>query len=235
MDLNVTYSDKGAKIWGAIVLVVIAMFIFSVYQCNERQELEVEKQNTSEYFESQIETYKDKLDREVSTRKSLVGDKDQLEVLLSKQVDSTEQFKYLAKKYKKIKAAGTVKTETVIKEVPVPFDRPLDLDFTRKFDVKHEYYSITGKVNNTGLNINDITIPNRFTFVMGKRKNGFLKPNSYSIDIQNSNPLITTKEADSYIFTPDLKRWTLGPYVGYDLFTGNISGGVSLQYGFIRF
>jgi len=34
---------------------------------------------------------------------------------------------------------------------------------------------------------------------------------------------------------PRIKRFSIGPYVGYDVFHGNYSGGVSIQYGIIRF
>jgi len=215
-----------------VLILIISILSYLLYKKHHETNSFVDKIS---YLESDLKTYKDKYGNEVSTRQSLAGDKSELKLLLSKQIDSTKQFKELAKRYKRIKGAGTVTTKFIIDTVYIPFERPVSYDFIRTFNVDNPYYSINGNVNQLGVNIKNITIPNKFTFVMGERKNGFFKPNTYAIDVKNSNPFIQNTSVDSYIFTPEKKMWSFGPYIGFDVFNANISAGISLQYSLIQF
>lgn len=220
--------------WILIILLIFSS-VFSCYQYQQRKSSEKQRENTSDFLNDTISYYNNKLGQEIATKQSLAGDKNQLDILLSEKIDSLQQLKGLVKKYKKIAAAGNIRTVTEIKEIPVPFDRPIEFDFTRKFKIKEPWYEFTGKVNKYGLNINNFNVKNQMSFVLGVKKNGWFKPNTYSIDVLNSNPFIQITGADSYQFTEDIKRWSIGPSVGYDLLNSQISLGLSLQYGIIRF
>lgn len=220
---------------GSLIVALILLTVFSCNQYQDKKELKKEINNTSEFLQDTVFYYENKKGEWVATKKSLAGDKDQLEVLLSIYIDSTEQLKGLVKKYKKVAAAGNIKTVTKIDSVFIPFDRSIEFDFSRKFKVDNPWYSITGRVHRSGLDVDNLTVFNQMSFVLGVRKNGWFKPKTYSIDVLNSNPFIKTTGVDSYQFTEDIKRWSIGPYVGFDPFNQSLSGGVSLQYGLIRF
>lgn len=226
-------NDNLIKI--VLLMLVIILSVTTCSQYRKKQKLKTQQQSTLSFLEDSVSYYKDKYGEEIATKKILVGGKDQLQILLSKQIDSTQQFKSLYKKYKRISAASIVNTVTVIDSIPVPFKFPVEKEFTRDFKIDNQNYFLKGVVNSNGLNIKNLTIFNSLTFVMGEKKQGWFKSNTYSIDIKNSNSLIKTIGVDSYVFKPAIKRWTLGPYVGYDFIQQNISIGFSLQYGVIRF
>jgi hypothetical protein len=236
MKIKIEHTKETLLQWGLLV-VVILLSVFSCTQYKIRKELKAERQSVEEYFKDSVKYYKNKYGQEVATKKVLIGDKDQLEVLLSKQVDSTNQFKGLYKKYKNVKSAGIIETITKIDTIYITYDSPLDINvgLGRDFKIDTQDYFISGTAYLTGLTIDRIYLENKLTFIKGVRKNGWFKPNTYSIDVAHSNPHIQTTGIDSYLFTPKKNRFHVGPAIGYDFITGRLSGGVSIMYSVISF
>jgi hypothetical protein len=82
--------------------------------------------------------------------------------------------------------------------------------------------------------IDDLVIINRV------QSNGWFKGHTVVTEVVNKNPYSKTVNSASFnIDTKVPKRpWSIGPYVGYgfgDGITPNVSIGIGLQYGFIRF
>jgi hypothetical protein len=104
------------------------------------------------------------------------------------------------------------------------------------FNLNDKYYAINGRSTNKGLFIDELSIPNTQSIVVGNRKQGFLRT-EYRIEVQNSNPYIKTTDIDSYTIKERNKRLGLGLYIGYGLNNTGLTPqlGVGLSYDVIRF
>jgi len=228
---------KNSLINIGFIIIIILLSLFSIKQCSDKKDVINNNINSISFLQDTVSYYKNKYGQEVATKKVLIGDKNQLEVLLSKQIDSTNQFKGLYKKYKNVKSAGIIETITKIDTIYITYDSPLDInvDLGTDFKIDTQDYFISGTAYLTGLTIDRIYLENKLTFIKGVRKNGWFKPNTYSIDVAHSNPHIQTTGIDSYLFTPKKNRFHVGPATGYDFITGRLSGGVFIMYSVISF
>lgn len=219
-----------------IYIPLIFLFVFlNVKQCNENKNLKNQRQNTSDFLNDTISYYQNKLGQIVAKKKTLSGDKNQLEILLSKQIDSTQELKTLVYKYKDVNSATIIQTETNIDTTFIPFSKPVKCDFFKEFSFNKDMLSISGVSNQEGITINSFNSKAKISLVIGKRKNGWFKGSTYSIDAKSSNPNVSIIGLDAYQFQPKVKRWGLGPSIGYNPFTNGFELSLSLQYSLIRF
>lgn len=218
-----------------ILGIAILLFVFGCHQMREKQKLKAQQSNTIDFLQDTISYYENSKGERVATINALAGDNNQLKILLSKAIDSTQELAELVKYYKTVNSAGIINTITKIDTVYVTFNQPVGLDFARNINITDDHYRLNAIVNQDGFTLNSLQIPNKMSFVIGKRKNGWFKKPTYQIDVKHSNPYISTQGIDSYTLEPSIKRWSLGPYVGYDPFVQQVSAGISLQYSLIRF
>src|SRR5690606_24173390 len=137
----------------------------------------------------------------------------------------------------KVLSAGNITTVTVIDTIEIPYEKPVEFEFTRDFNAKTDFYTINGQSSNTGVKINQIEIPNTLSFVIGEKKMGLFK-SVLQIEAVNSNPYIKTTGLDSYIYTQKQKRFGLSIYAGYGLnanFTATPQVGIGLSYQLLSF
>jgi hypothetical protein len=219
----------------ALIIIAIVLLCFGLWQYRENKYIQDQRDNAISFLNDSISYYKDKYGKEVATKTALSGDKNQLEILLSKQIDSTSELKELVRQYKHVDGAGIVNTITIIDTVYVPFNQPVGLNFNKSINLKDDYYNINAFVDQDGFGLNSLEIPNKLSFVIGQKKTGWFSKPTYSVEIKNSNPYIRTTGVDAYQFTPKIRRWSVGPYLGFDLFQQDVSAGISLQYGILRF
>jgi hypothetical protein len=200
-----------------IPYLLIAILAFTTFnQCQRANNAEKQTHSVANFLTDSIRYYKNKHGQEIALKSVLQGDKNNLEILLSKQIDSTQQLKGLVEKYKKVLSAGNITTVTVIDTIEIPFEKPVEFEFTRDFNAKTDFYSINGISSNTGVKINQIEIPNTLSFVIGEKKIGLFK-SDLRIEAVNSNPYIKTTGLDSYIYTQKQKRLGVSLYAGYGI------------------
>ncbi|NRA77262.1 MAG: hypothetical protein HRU18_03555 [Pseudoalteromonas sp.] len=190
------------------------------------------KDSTINYLNDSLRLYENKLGEEVATNNTLAGDNEQLEILLKK---TNKEFDELNKKYKKVKSAVQIRTITRIDSFFVPFPDTINFTFERPFIKDSDHYRIKGMVSNKGISFNDISIPMTLSYLIGERKNGLFKPRTISIDAKTDNPFVNIQGLDSYIYKPEVKRWSVGIYVGYDFINSDLGIGFGLQYSLFRF
>ena len=115
-------------------------------------------------------------------------------------------------------------TDLRIDTVYVPFTDTLPCDdFVKNITVDSSWYDIDMTLTKDNLTINEITIPNEQTIVVGEKKNGIFKRNEYIVAVKNSNPHIETDTLETYTFKKDRKffeRPEVG--IGIGLVTGVI-------------
>src|SRR5690606_20510980 len=94
-----------------LAVVFLALFLNT---CREKKELQKEALNTIDFLNDTIRYYSNELGQVIASKTALQGEKGALEVLLSKQIDSTGQLKRLVSKFRNVDAAGNVTTITKI-------------------------------------------------------------------------------------------------------------------------
>lgn len=218
-----------------ILGIAILAFVFGCHQMREKQELKKQQTHAIEFLQDSVRYYKNRNNENVATKLALFGEVENLNLLLAKQKDKNQRLQQLVDRYKNVNAAASITQETVIDTFYTTFSEPIQCRFDRRFQKTDPHYYLSGRVNETGIYHDMIRLYDTISLVIGERKNGFLKQRTFSIDAVNSNPNVSITELDAYSFTPKPKRWSLGPYVGYDPFMKRVSAGVSLQYSLIQF
>ena len=218
----------------AIITVLIVVII---RQCNSANQKADSLQSAQEFLNDTIAYYQNEIGQQVAEKKAIQGDKQTLEILLSKHVDSTGQLKSLVKNFRNINTAVNITQNTRIDTITIPYQVPVPVDFTREFSKESDYYSITGTSNQNGVTLSEIKIPNTLSFAIGKKKSGFFK-SEYRIEAVNSNPYIQTTGLDSYTLDVPAKRLGFSLYAGYGLGSDiklQPSAGIALTYTLFRF
>tara|TARA_R110002012_G_scaffold190633_1_gene358190 strand:- start:1273 stop:1959 length:687 start_codon:yes stop_codon:yes gene_type:complete len=223
------------KIAPYIAIIVLIFIVFR--QCNSANDKASSLESTQGFLNDTISYYTNKLGQEVAEKKAITGDKQALEILLSKQVDSTRQLKRLVKKYRSISAAGNITQETRIDTVEIPYEIKVPYEFNRKWNKKTDDYSIAGTSDQNGVTIENLTVPNTLSFAIGNKKKGWFK-SEYRIEAVNSNPYVQTTGLDAYTLDVPNKRLGLSLYVGYGAssnFKLEPSAGIALTYTLFKF
>ena len=106
-----------------IYIVIILVLIFLLFKgCNDRAYENKSEESVKEYLNDTISYYQNKVGQEVAKRKAINGSKESLEVLLTKQIDSTQQLKRLVDHFKKVDAAGNITQRFEIDSSFVPYN-----------------------------------------------------------------------------------------------------------------
>lgn len=212
----------------------VVFFSLSVYQCQQKKTFKAQAENTATFLNSEVVYYQNKWNQEIARKNALAGQKESLNVLLSKQIDSTKQLNRLVDKFKNIAAAGNITQITKVDTIKVYYDKPIEFDFAREWSIENKFYSISGKSTNEFTSINKLELPNTLSFAIGIQSTGFWKK-TYKAEAVNSNPNVRTIGLDTYTYTERKKRFGLGPYVGIDLITMKPSVGLSASFDLVQF
>ena len=222
MEQSKIYISKDRIYIGVIVLIIIAFSFREGCNIKSTDRLVSDISN----YKTESETYKTKLGLEVNTNHALaLQTQSQVMSLLA----TNDTMKQWLSKFKDIKSGVIIKETTIIKEVAVPFDRPIPCNFqpfpVSKVTKDFRFYTT---VANTGLTIDSLMIPNEAKVVVGDRREGFLKlKSSLVVDVVNSNPYIKTSNISGFIYTPE-KKWYEKTWV--HLVAGAGLGIVGTQY-----
>jgi hypothetical protein len=221
-----------------IILIILSaiLSILLFRQCEKVSELKNEAQSTKDFLSDSIRYYKNELGQEIAVKTALKGEKSALEVLLSKQIDSTGQLKALVKKFRKVDAAGNITTITKFDTIRIGYEVPILCEFHRDWGENTKWYKIAGSSNQNGILIKSLEVPNTLSFAIGKKKKGLFN-SEYVIEAVNSNPNIKTVGLDSYSVKVPHKRLGVSIFAGYGISKDGLSPitGIGLSYQLLRF
>lgn len=185
------------------VIIVLIAFLLLREGCNQRS---VDKLISDiANYKTEAETYKTKLGLEINTNRALALEtQDQIKSLIA----TNDTLKEWVNEFKEIQGAVTIRETTIVKEVAVPFDRPIPCDFkpfkANKLSKDFQFYTT---IANTGLTIDSLKIPNEAKILIGEKKEGFLKlKTKLVVDVNNSNPYVMTSNIAGYVYEPK-KKW----------------------------
>lgn len=126
--------------------------------------------------------------------------------------------------FKTVQGQVKIKTNTVIKEVKVPYTvevvkfidtwtKDVYVRLPLPCELNDTFFYITGSVGADGLEIDSMSIPNELTITTGKIDGGFFKKDKYAVEIVSSNPHVDITKVNNTQFkakTPFYKKWWFG-------------------------
>lgn len=203
MTFNLTNTEK---IMAGVILAIILFFGFREYQ--NRKNADDLINNIANYKDS-AQFYSMKvngMEVDVAFNKSLVlSNKDQLESIIKK----NDTLAKLISKFKAVSSTTIINNNTTILGDTMKYKGKdsIPCDF-KAFKVRRDsiHYHFVGTIASKFFAIDSITIPNKQSIVIGKKKLGFLKGTEERVEIVNSNPLIKTTNIENYVINKP-KKW----------------------------
>lgn len=219
--------NKNIFSWLVLIFIII-IIIFCVKACNNN----IRKENSKliESLNDSISYYKD-VEGVLHSKISVIEDDYFLKLKLKDK--EIVELQDLVKKYKNVKSATIIKTETKIVEKTVNktvldtiSNTPI---YESSFNLKDYIWGdIVAKKDTTDIKIN---IKNDFNIVTYKEKGKLV------LDVSDKNPYSITKSQRSYINLPKQKKFGLGVNVGYGISKSGLSPyiGLGVNYNLINF
>lgn len=167
------------------IIIILAMIL--IFQFEDNKELkQVSDSNRIALLDS-VKYHKNKYGYEVASKLAL-----QLSLKHLKYQNDT--LKEAIKKFKKPLTIVQTKQVVKIDTLYVPFEKPINCDFTRLLEKETSYYLFKGEVDSLGFKINNLTLFNNQTIVTGLKRQGFFKKPLLTTEITNTNPYIKQTE-----------------------------------------
>jgi hypothetical protein len=191
-----------------IVTLGVCLFLFR--DCQHQKVVDNLVKNVATYSDS-AKHYKSKYGIVAFNQTLQFQNDKQLKAYLSQ----NDTLKKLLKSFKKVSAVVTGKEIVYIHDtVSIPFEVKIPCDF-KPFQVKRDctHYHFKGTIFPDKFNIDEISIPNKQTVVLGEKKTGLFKK-EYRVEITNSNPFIITSNVGGYTVNPK-KEWYQRPVVTF--------------------
>ncbi len=111
------------------ILIVILLMVL-LRQCGDVDRERKRAENTAKFLNDSMTYIIDKKGREIASKTALSNN---LDLLLSKQIDSTGQLKNLVSYYKNVIATGNITTVTKIDTIEIGYEVPVPCEFNREW------------------------------------------------------------------------------------------------------
>ena len=99
--------------------------------------------------------------------------------------------------------------------------------FVDSFSVDSTFFRFDAVITEKRLSLYNIQVPNEQTFIIAKKKNGWLKEDSLSVIVENSNPNIKGESIRAFTFKPSPKWYNSYKFKGA-IFVAGVVGGFLL-------
>lgn len=186
-----------------IVILTVALLL-SVQRCNY---IAGNAEANYSALTDTVTHYKNKLGTVTASMGTLQLDNNQVKDLLLKK-DS--ELAALASEFAKLHSVVKYDTDITLPPVSIPFKDSVPCVFSRTDSVKHKWYSFTYDVDQKGLKIDSLIIPNTATVITGTKRKWFLGKETVTTDITNTNPYVKVTgitAAEVVLPVPWYKKW----------------------------
>lgn len=213
-----------------ILVSTILILLFFLYRSNNKLNSYKNKADNELVIRlDSVKYYKSKLGQLVASNKVLSTSQQDFKKGYYIKDDSLND---IMKKFKKIKSSVIIKTQTVIKEIKVPYKDTIPFSFKKEFKFQNPFYNINGISTHKGVTINNLNISTTLRQVTGVKTNWFKK--TITTDVSSSNPFVKIKDIHSQTIEIKKRRIGLGLFTGYD-YTLKPTIAIGLSYNFIMF
>lgn len=213
------------------LIIILLLFGFLIHTCNRKNEIKASSESTTAFLNDSVKYYKNKYGQEIAYKKALRGENSTLQVLLSKQIDSTEQLKKLVEKFKNVDAAGNITTITRIDTIHVPYEVPLPYVFEREWEKSEKFYFVSGRSTHFGNTIDKLEVPVPISFAIGDKKIGLFK-SEYRFEATSENPYTTITGLDGYTHKSSESILSVGLQAGYGMTSRGLGAYVGAGFNF---
>lgn len=220
-------KNKNLFIW-LLIITITVIVIFNIKSCNNT----IKNNRLIESLNDSISYYKDK--NGILHSKISVIEVERMKDFTKLNLTNKElkELQELVKKYKNVKSATIIKTETKVVEkiinktiLDTISNTPI---YKSNFNLKgYIWGDIVAKKDTTDIKI---SIKNDFSIVTYKEKGKLI------LDVSDKNPYSITKTQRSYINIPKQKRWGLGINAGYGISNSGLSPyiGLGINYSILN-
>jgi hypothetical protein len=184
---------------GIIILLVLAL-LFQGWRSQSREDDLVSKITT---YSDIAKVYALKSGAQVATNTALSVSSQKQMAAFAASINDT--LKQIVKRFKSVNNITYATTnfyagKDTVRTVNIP------CNFT-PFKVRRSdsTYKFVGTIAQNYFSVDSVYIPNKISIVSGRKKIGFMKYD-YSVDINNSNPLMRTTNIQAYQYSPQ-KKW----------------------------
>lgn len=139
-----------------------------------------------------------------------------------------DSLKLLLRKLKDLSVAIRWKTRYVYDTLYLPFETPVVGEFQRNFSKSDQWFFLSGRVTQNGVNVDKLSIPNTQRLVVSYKKG---KP---LISVTNSNPFLRTEEITGQVIRVPEKRWVIGIGGNWNIYESP-SAGFFMGYKLLEF
>lgn len=213
------------------LIILFAVLYFN--QCNTSNTYKKTNTNNALAFLDTVKFYENKLGLEVAEKRTFKGTAADLKTLFDAEKAKSKQFSEASKKFKKLYNAAIIKVEFKAKYVDIPFEKPINFEFTRHFSKKTKAYSFSGSVNEFGIKL-DALATATITPLTGIKSIGLFK-REHATEITSSNKLMKVRGFNNYTFKPKEKRFGIGFSFGFGVYSNGLFIGPSINYNIIKF
>jgi hypothetical protein len=217
-----------------ILLLMVGFLLFRLFQ-NERAYVKFQDSLLTEMEEKNAELID--AEQRIYRGTLIIAEKDKR---IQNLIDSMDHIK-------SISSVVRVVTNTVIDSIHVPFEVPIYIEkdgsnylrVPQPFSKVEKWYSLSGKINITGILIDSLSYRNDFQIVTGIEDHGSWLKNTFrrnnpTVQIKDQNPFSRTETLHQIVVKDKPKRFSVIVGGGYDLRTG-ASFGIYGGYNIIRF
>jgi regulator of replication initiation timing len=201
-----------------LLLVFLLAAIFLLRECNHSGEKTKLLESVMQYSDS-VTYLRSESGKLISQNVTLtLENQKQLLSLLSENTDLLQQVE----KFKSIKSVTTTKNVTIIVRDTIRLKDTIPCDFQPiKAEKATDNYYFLATITPNVLVIDSVYFPNEQSIIIGTKSMGFLKGKKEVVEIMNSNPLVMTTGAKSFVIDRK-KKWyeTTAAKVGLGIVIG---------------
>lgn len=206
------------------ILAIAVVLLIAIFRetCNTRNS-NLLLESVQNYSDS-AKHYRTEVGVLVAYNQSLILEsEEQIKSLFAK----NDTLSQLLKKYKRLQSVTTITQEIHITD-SFPFEVKIPCDF-KPFEIKKEseFYNFRGTISSSDFKLDNLTIFNQQSIVIGERKLGFLRGRERRVEIVNSNPLMQTTNIGNYVISGK-KKWY--ETRGFAFLSGTIVGVSGIIY-----
>lgn len=217
----IAWAKRNSKTLLYILILIVGI---SIMHSLFKKDVDIQTSTIIDYTE--VQKWKDKYNNEHNTVVQLQLDKKQFR----READSIAELLKVKPKNISSITSVTTKGEVIIKEKLTYIDSLKSFGFSKK----DNYLALKGLVNRENDSVNiQINTYDTLTIVPYKKTKFFKE--TFAVDVTNKNPYNKIVSGYSYSQTQRIKRWGIGPQVGYDPINQRVTYGIGLQYNIIRF
>ncbi len=197
----------------------VVVILLSIQIFNDRSDFKSFKSQISRFKKSELE-YQEVIDKN--------GDKiiEQQQIILT-QKDAIEQGLLQVEKLKRVNSQTRVVTEVVLDTIVITHvdtmlkfvDGNSYLRLPQNYRFNDEFMSLDAKIDEVGLNLDNISIQNENIITIGYKRYGLFKPLTPIVEVRNTNPYIVTQSVSNVViedkvdFLHDKKTWGFAGFV----------------------